>query len=92
MRRLDLETRAAPGDRASGALEVAYQPIVQAATGRIAGFEALARWRDDRRPGRAAEFVPIAEETGLIVPLGRWVLREACAPARRVARAPRRRR
>jgi diguanylate cyclase (GGDEF)-like protein/PAS domain S-box-containing protein len=79
LRRLDMETalrRAVEG----GQLRVAYQPIVQTATGRIAGFEALARWPDGcggfHEP---ADFVPIAEETGLIVPLGRTVLRAACA-------------
>jgi EAL domain-containing protein (putative c-di-GMP-specific phosphodiesterase class I) len=64
----------------AGSIEVAYQPIVQAATGRIAGFEALARWPDGHGGFHApADFVPVAEETGLIVPLGAHVLRAACA-------------
>jgi diguanylate cyclase (GGDEF)-like protein len=78
LRRLDLETELRQAVE-SGAIEVAYQPIVQSATGRIAGFEALARWPDGRGGfHQPADFVPIAEETGLIVPLGTAVLREAC--------------
>jgi diguanylate cyclase (GGDEF)-like protein len=78
MARLELET----GLRLAlerDELRVLYQPVIETATGRIAGFEALCRWTD--RDGHAIdprEFVAIADETGLILPLGRFVLSQAC--------------
>jgi len=58
-------------------LRICYQPIISLSTGRLAGFEALVRWqRGDRLVG-ADEIIPVAEETGLIVPIGEWVLRES---------------
>ncbi|HEX2698590.1 MAG TPA: EAL domain-containing protein [Acidimicrobiales bacterium] len=69
-------------------LSLHYQPVVELPSGRISGAEALARWHHPQRgmvsPG---EFVPLAEESGLVVDLGRWVLGEACRQAKRFQEA-----
>ncbi len=80
-RALELDLRRALQD---GEFELFYQPLYHLGDERVTGCEALLRWRHpDRGMVSPADFIPLAEEIGLIVPLGDWVLRNACAEAAR---------
>jgi PAS domain S-box-containing protein len=78
VRRLNLESQLRKAIERNE-LRVLYQPIVQLTTGRVSGVEALIRWqRNDAELLGPGDFIEVAEQTGLIVPIGRWILKEAC--------------
>ena len=77
VKRLELETELRKGLEL-GEFRTHYQPIISLETGRITGFEALTRWQRGEHLLPPAEFIAVAEETGLIVPMNRLLLREAC--------------
>jgi diguanylate cyclase (GGDEF)-like protein/PAS domain S-box-containing protein len=65
-----------------GQMEVFYQPVIELGSGEAVGAEALVRWRHPEKGMISpVDFIPLAEQSGMIVPLGRWVLRTACAEA-----------
>jgi diguanylate cyclase (GGDEF)-like protein len=67
----------------NGAMRLSYQPICDLATGQVVAFESLARWTDEQGHEHSpADFIPVAEESGLIVPLGRWAIDEAARTLR----------
>jgi diguanylate cyclase (GGDEF)-like protein len=78
-RRLEVDLRAAIAEKQ---FEMFYQPIISVGSNEVIAFEALIRWRHpDRGMVSPGEFIPVAEETGLIIPLGEWILRQVCADA-----------
>jgi diguanylate cyclase (GGDEF)-like protein/PAS domain S-box-containing protein len=85
-RRVEMQAdlrRTLDGDASAGTLHLHYQPIVHLATGALYGLEALVRWaHPERGLVSPLEFIPLAEQTGLVVPLEQWVLQHACRQMR----------
>ena len=78
----DLRQIISTGDFAAAGFEIHYQPVVCLHDGRVGGCEALLRWNHPQRgPISPAEFIPVAEDTGLVCQLGEWVLSSACREA-----------
>jgi diguanylate cyclase (GGDEF)-like protein len=78
-RRLEVDLRAAIAEKQ---FEMFYQPVLSVTSNEVVAFEGLIRWRHpERGMVSPAEFIPVAEESGLIIPLGEWILRQVCADA-----------
>jgi EAL domain-containing protein (putative c-di-GMP-specific phosphodiesterase class I) len=87
IRRVELEAEIRQA-LAAGEFSLDYQPVLRLQTGQVVGVEALLRWNHPRRGWvPPSEVIPVAEESGLIVPLGRWILEEACRQVARWRRA-----
>jgi EAL domain-containing protein (putative c-di-GMP-specific phosphodiesterase class I) len=81
LRRIDMESRLRRAVE-NRDMQLFYQPVISLETNRVVGAEALLRWHDNEKWIGPDDFIPLAEETGLIIPLGKWVLEEATRQVR----------